>query len=125
MSSIGNFIWFIFAGFWSFITWSIAGIILCISLIGIPLGLQCFKIASFGLFPFGKEVVISSSSASLLLNIIWIVLIGWELALVHFISALFLCLTIVGIPFAKQSLKLTQLCLFPFGVTIIKTNSPY
>ncbi|ESV55431.1 YccF domain-containing protein [Streptococcus pluranimalium] len=120
MSLIGNLIWFIFAGLWSFITWTISGILLCLSIVGIPLGLQCFKIASFGLFPFGKEVVISSRNTSLILNIIWIVLFGWELAIVHLTTAFFLCITIIGIPFAKQCLKLTQMSLFPFGIRIVK-----
>ncbi|MDY4762251.1 YccF domain-containing protein [Streptococcus thoraltensis] len=120
MSFIGNLIWFIFSGFWSFITWSMIGILLCITIVGIPLGLQCFKIASFGLFPFGKEVIISDKGTSLFLNIIWILLFGWELALLHLTFAFFLCLTIIGIPFARQCWKLVQISLFPFGITVIK-----
>ncbi|MEQ9764710.1 YccF domain-containing protein [Streptococcus sp. ZJ151] len=120
MSFIGNVIWFLFAGLWAFIIWTIIGILLCLTIVGIPFGLQCFKIASFGLFPFGKEVILSSRGTSLLLNLIWILLFGWELALLHLTSAFFLCITIIGIPFAKQCLKLTQISLFPFGITIIK-----
>ncbi|MDG3142124.1 YccF domain-containing protein [Streptococcus suis] len=118
MSFIGNLIWFIFAGFWSYLSWTLSGILLCLTIVGIPLGLQCFKIATFGLFPFGKEVVITSNGFSLLLNILWIIFFGWELALIHLTSAFFLCLTIIGIPFAIQSLKLAQISLFPFGVRV-------
>lgn len=120
MSFIGNLIWFIFAGLWSYITWMLSGILLCLTVVGIPLGLQCFKIARFGLFPFGKEILITSNSFSLLLNILWIIFFGWELALIHLTSAFFLCLTIIGIPFAVQSLKLAQISLFPFGVKVVQ-----
>lgn len=118
MKSLGNLIWFLFAGIWSWFTWSIVGIMLCLSIFGIPFGLQCFKIANFGLFPFGKEIIPTSRTGSLLLNLLWIIIFGWELFLVHLTSALLLCLTIIGIPFALQSLKLALLSLFPFGATI-------
>lgn len=121
MTFIGNVIWFVVAGFWSFLSWSLVGLLLCLSIIGIPFGIQCFKIASFGLFPFGKEVIPSNQLSSLLFNILWIVFFGWELFLVHLVTAIALCLTIIGIPFALQSLKLAMLCLFPFGVSVIKS----
>ena len=112
MRLLGNIVWFLCAGLLSFIGWSLAGIILCLTVILIPFGLQCFKIAGFGLFPFGKS--------SLIFNIIWILAIGWELAVIHLASAFLLCITIIGIPFALQSIKMAGISLFPFGITIIK-----
>lgn len=115
MRLLGNLIWFILAGFWSWLAWTCVGILFCMTIIGIPFGLQFFKIARFGLFPFGRNIVPSPRTSSLLLNIIWIVFFGWELALGHLASAFLLCLSIIGIPFAIQSVKLAGLSLFPFG----------
>jgi len=120
MRLLGNIIWFLCAGLLSFIGWSLAGIILCLTVILIPFGLQCFKIAGFGLFPFGKSISPSSNVSSLIFNIIWILAIGWELAVIHLASAFLLCITIIGIPFALQSIKMAGISLFPFGITIYK-----
>ncbi|MDT9558311.1 YccF domain-containing protein [Streptococcus mutans] len=120
MRLLGNIVWFLCAGLLSFIGWSLAGIILCLTVILIPFGLQCFKIAGFGLFPFGKSISPSSNVSSLIFNIIWILAIGWELAVVYLASAFLLCITIIGIPFALQSIKMAGISLFPFGITIIK-----
>lgn len=87
MRLLGNIVWFLCAGLLSFIGWSLAGIILCLTVILIPFGLQCFKIAGFGLFPFGKSISPSSNVSSLIFNIIWILAIGWELAVIHLASA--------------------------------------
>ncbi|MCB5035191.1 YccF domain-containing protein [Streptococcus mutans] len=120
MRLLGNIVWFLCAGLLSFIGWSLAGIILCLTVILIPFGLQCFKIAGFGLFPFGKSISPSSNVSSLIFNIIWILAIGWELVVIHLASAFLLCITIIGIPFALQSIKMAGISLFPFGITIIK-----
>lgn len=120
MRLLGNIVWFLCAGLLSFIGWSLAGIILCLTVILIPFGLQCFKIAGFGLFPFGKSISPSSNVSSLIFNIIWILVIGWELAVIHLASAFLLCITIIGIPFALQSIKMAGISLFPFGITIYK-----
>ena len=120
MRLLGNIVWFLCAGLLSFIGWSLAGIILCLTVILIPFGLQCFKIAGFGLFPFGKSISPSSNVSSLIFNIIWILAIGWELAVIHLASAFLLCITIIGIPFALHSIKMAGISLFPFGITIIK-----
>ena len=120
MRLLGNIVWFLCAGLLSFIGWSLAGIIICLTVILIPFGLQCFKIAGFGLFPFGKSISPSSNVSSLIFNIIWILAIGWELAVIHLASAFLLCITIIGIPFALQSIKMAGISLFPFGITIIK-----
>jgi|SRR6056297_32491 len=121
LSLIGNIIWIIFVGLIEAIGWLLGGIILSLTIIGIPFGLQCFKIAKVQLAPFGKEVVTTNDSGTnLLMNIIWIVFFGWEIAILNLISALIFALTIIGIPFAKQSIKLAKTSLLPFGKKIIK-----
>lgn len=121
LSLIGNIIWIIFGGLIEAIGWLLAGIILSLTIIGIPFGLQCFKIAKVQLAPFGKEVVTTNDSGTnLLMNIIWIVFFGWEIAILNMISALIFAVTIIGIPFAKQSIKLAKISLLPFGKKIIK-----
>lgn len=118
MRVIGNIIWFLFSGFWAWLAWTIIGLIFCLTIIGFPLGVQFLKIANFGLFPFGKDVHIGQSNSSLLLNILWIIFFGWELAIMHLASAALLAFSIIGIPFAIQSLKMVKISLFPFGAKI-------
>jgi len=121
MKLIGNIIWIIFGGLFEAIGWVIAGSLLFITIIGIPFGMQCFKIAGVQLAPFGKDIVTKNDSGTnLLLNIVWIILFGWEIALMNLISAFIFAITIIGIPFAKQNLKLAKISLFPFGKKIIK-----
>lgn len=121
MSLIGNIIWIIFGGFIEAIGWLIAGIIWSITIIGLPVGKQCFKMAKLQLAPFGKDVVDEgTSSLGMIANIIWVIFFGWELALANLISALFFTITIIGIPFAKQNLKLAKVSLMPFGKSIKK-----
>ncbi|GAB6108675.1 YccF domain-containing protein [Fusibacter bizertensis] len=116
MSLIGNLIWIIFGGLLSSIAWLLAGLILCITVIGIPFGMQCFKIAGLTLAPFGKNVELGDFGAfGFLGNILWIAFLGWELCVLHLIAAVILGITIVGLPFAKQHLKLAGLALVPFG----------
>lgn len=119
MSILGNFVWIIFGGLLSAAAWLLAGLLLCLTVIGIPFGLQCFKIAGLSLAPFGREVRPGRFGfGSLLGNILWIIFLGWELCLIHLVSALLLCVTIIGIPFAVQHLKLAQLALVPFGSNV-------
>ena len=121
MSFLGNIIWFIFGGFLEALGWWFAGILWYISIIGIPVGKQCFKMAQLRLAPFGKEVVDEGSNPlGMIANIIWVIFFGWELALINFLSALFFAITIIGIPFAKQNLKLALVSFMPFGKKIIK-----
>ena len=119
MSFLGNLIWIILGGLFSAITWTISGIILCISVIGIPFGLQCFKIAGLTLMPFGRNVEIGEFGATGLLgNIIWLILFGWELCIGHLIFGAILCITVIGIPFGMQHFKLAKLAILPFGAKI-------
>ena len=119
MSLIGNIIWLVFGGILGAIAWFIAGLLLCVTIIGIPFGVQCFKIAGFALWPFGRDVEIGNFGAfGLLLNILWVIILGWELAVFHLVFGVILCITIIGIPFGLQHFKLSMLGLVPFGARI-------
>ncbi|GKX29832.1 hypothetical protein SH1V18_23120 [Vallitalea longa] len=121
MKFLGNFIWIIFGGLISSICWFLAGILLCITIVFIPFGRQCFKISNLVLWPFGSEVDLGNFGAfGLVGNIIWLVLFGWELCLGHFTIGLIYCITIVGIPFGLQHFKFARLALIPFGAKIIR-----
>lgn len=120
MSFLGNLLWIIFGGFLGALGWVISGFICCITIIGIPFGKQCFKMAALQLAPFGKDVRdVSMNVSGTIGNILWIILLGWELALSNLFSAFIFAITIVGIPFAKQSLKLAKLSFMPFGKEIV------
>ena len=118
MSCLGNIIWLIFGGFLTGLGYIIGGVALCLTIIGIPFGLQSIKLGVATFAPFGKEVIATedaNSTLRIIFNVIWLVLFGWEIALVHLLHALVLAITIIGIPFAKQHLKLVPIALFPFG----------
>lgn len=119
MNFLGNIIWLLFGGIIGAIAWSLAGLILCVTIIGIPFGLQCFKISALVLWPFSKEIELGNFGAGgLLFNIIWLIFFGWEFAIGHLIIGLIFCITIVGIPFGLQHFKLAKLGLIPFGAKI-------
>lgn len=117
MKLIGNIIWFIFAGLWGAIGYFLIGLLLCITIIGIPFGKQCFKMAALVLWPFGKSVK-SHFDKHPIINIIWCIFVGWEIAVGFLIIGLIFCITIIGIPFGKQCFKLMQLSFIPFGTSI-------
>jgi uncharacterized membrane protein YccF (DUF307 family) len=114
MNFLGNILWFIIVGLVSFLTWFFVGVLWCITIIGIPFGIQCFKIGSFSLFPFGKKVRTNFDSHPVA-NVIWLIFFGWEIAVGYVIIGAILYITIIGIPFGKQCFKLASLALFPFG----------
>lgn len=118
MRLIGNILWFIFGGFVSGLLWLIAGLLCCITIVGIPFGLQCFKFASLCFMPFGKDVEYRGGTVSFLVNVLWIP-IGFVMALHDFIIGLGWCITIVGIPFGLQFIKLAKLALAPFGARVV------
>ncbi len=121
MSLLGNIIWFIFGGLFESIAWLISGLFWTITIIGIPYGKQCFKMAKMQLAPFGKTVEdTGTTTLGFLANIIWIIFFAWELVLMNLISALIFAVTIIGIPFAKQNIKLAKLSFMPFGKRIVK-----
>lgn len=115
MGCLGNILWFIFGGFVSGLSWLAAGLLWCITIIGIPIGVQCFKFASLSFFPFGKEVEYGGGTVSLLVNIIWLLVTGIPLALEQALLGCLLCITVIGIPFGLQEFKLAKLALMPFG----------
>ncbi|NLZ25338.1 MAG: YccF domain-containing protein [Clostridiales bacterium] len=121
MRVIGNIFWFIFIGLLSAIGWTISGILLCITIIGIPFGKQCFKIAWAVMFPFGKEIRTNFEKHSIG-NILWIIFFGWELALSYIVAGVVFCITIIGIPFGKQCFKLVKLAIAPMGASVVKVN---
>ncbi len=129
MNFLGNLVFFVFGGFLIFLGYVLGGILLCLTIVGIPFGYQCFKIAGGVLAPFGKEVrdINSPDSAlSIVLNIFWIILPGLELAIMHLLLAAFFALTIVGLPIAAQHIKLLPMALLPFGrVMGVKGSDPY
>lgn len=127
MKTIGNILWLLLAGIWQAIVYSLAGLLCCITIIGIPFGIQAFKLAGFTLWPFGRTVVQTGEGSAVLqtvFNVIWILLIGWALFIAAMASALLLCITIIGIPFAVQEFKIGVLGLWPFGRTIEKVYDP-
>ena len=129
MSTLGNILWFVLGGFFMGLGWWLAGALAYLSIIGIPWGRACFVIGQFTFFPFGKEAIdreelsgkrdIGTGVLGLLGNIVWFVLAGWWLALGHLMSAVACFVTIIGIPFAIQHLKLAGIALAPVGKTIV------
>ena len=120
MKTLGNILWIIFGGFLLWLEWVFAGLLLCITVIGIPAGMQCFKIASMALNPFKKEIDYNRAGVgSAVLNILWILVFGWELALTAFVCGALWCITIVGIPFGKQFFKLAAISFMPFGAKVV------
>ncbi|MBR4719977.1 MAG: YccF domain-containing protein [Lachnospiraceae bacterium] len=113
-----NLLWIICGGLLSALGWWITGLLWCITIIGIPVGLQCFKLASVSLNPFGKEVINRGGAGSLLLNILWIIFGGLGLAISNALLGLLLCVTIIGIPFGLQFFKIARVALTPFGAEV-------
>lgn len=118
MSCLGNMIWFLLGGIILGFSWLLTGVLWCITIVGIPVGIQCFKFASLAFFPFGKEVDYGGGVGSLLLNILWLIFGGFELALEAAAIGLVFCITIIGIPFGMQCFKIAKLALMPFGASI-------
>ena len=121
MNLLLNIIWLIFGGFIVVLAYLLGGILLCITIIGIPFGIQCFKLAGLALAPFGREIREKeppSGALAVIMNIIWIILPGLELAIFHLVMALIFALTIIGLPIAAQHLKMTRLALIPFGFEV-------
>lgn len=121
MNLVLNIIWLVFGGFIVVLAYLLGGILLCITIIGIPFGIQCFKLSGLALAPFGREIREKeppSGALAVIMNVIWIILPGLELAIFHLFMALIFALTIIGLPIAAQHLKMTRLALIPFGFEV-------
>ncbi len=124
MRVILNLIWLVLAGFWLAIAYVLVGIVACILIITIPFGIAAFRIANYVLWPFGRTTVPREGAGvgSLIGNIIWIILFGWELALAHLLTGIALCITIIGIPLGLANFKLIPISLLPLGVRIVPSD---
>ncbi|MBO5404534.1 MAG: YccF domain-containing protein [Paludibacteraceae bacterium] len=122
MKFLGNLVWLIMGGLLTAVMYWFAGLLMCITIIGIPFGVQLFKIGMLSLWPFGHELMPKSNDGGcmqLVFNILWIVLGWWEIALTHLTFGLILCCTIVGIPWGMQHFKLALASLIPFGKEVV------
>lgn len=117
MKILGNIIWFLITGLFSGLAYGICGIVLCVTIIFIPFGLQCFKLSRLCFWPFGADVQINFDKHPFA-NVIWLILSGLWICIGFFIAGAIWCVTIIGIPFGLQCFKLAKLSLLPFGATI-------
>ena len=127
MRLILNVIWLVLCGWWMAILYVLFGIIAAIFIITIPFTIACFRIASYVIWPFGRSIEMRRTAgvASLIGNIIWILLFGWELALGHLTAGILLCITIIGIPLGLANFKLIPISLVPLGVRIVRSDELY
>lgn len=118
MSLLGNIIWLIFGGFIAVLGYLLGGLVLCLTIIGIPFGVASFQLAGAVFAPFGKEISRTPTGSGILamiFNVIWILIFGWGIALAHIAGGIALCITIIGIPFGIQHFKLIPVALLPFS----------
>ncbi|MFC8665933.1 YccF domain-containing protein [Streptomyces sp. NPDC057199] len=127
MKTILNIIWLVLSGFWLFLGYVFAGLLLCITIIGIPFGIAAFRIAVYALWPFGRTTVErrDAGAPSFIGNILWVILAGWWLALAHIVTGFLQCITIIGIPLGLANFKLIPVSLFPLGREIVRTDQPF
>lgn len=121
LTVLSNILWVILGGIWLALAWAIIGIVLCITIVGIPFGMQCFKLAKLSLFPYGKKVKLDFS-AHPIANVIWAILGGWEMAICYLVCGVLNCITIIGIGRGVQCFKIMKLAFFPFGARIKSTS---
>ncbi|GHC70485.1 YccF domain-containing protein [Streptomyces flavofungini] len=127
MKTVLNVIWLILCGLWMCLFYLFAGVLLCITIIGIPFGLASFRIGLFALWPFGRKAVErrDAGAPSLIGNVLWVILAGWWLALGHVFTGLLLCVTIIGIPLGLANFKMIPISLLPLGREIVPTDEPF
>jgi uncharacterized membrane protein YccF (DUF307 family) len=122
MSTLGNILWIVLGGgIFLFLEYLLGGVLLCLTIVGIPFGIQCLKLSMLALVPFGKRVEGTDSASgflAVLMNILWILFGGIALAVTHVLFGLLCAITIIGLPFARQHMKLATLALVPFGHTV-------
>ena len=122
MSLIGNILWLVLGGLLTAVMYFFGGLVMCLTIIGIPFGVQLFKLGAYALWPLGRPIVngsISSGCLSVVMNLLWILLGWWEVAVVHLTFGLLFCITIVGIPWGLKHFKIALAAVFPFGKTIV------
>lgn len=122
MNTLGNILWVIFGGLIVFLLYVVGSVVLILTIIGIPFGVQTLKIAGFAIWPFGRKVRAGPKAENalyIIMNVIWILVAGIEIAVVHFILMALFGITIIGIPFAKQHFKLAVIALVPFGHEVV------
>jgi len=119
--TLGNILWFVLAGFWLALLYAVAGVVACLLIVTIPFGIASFRLAGYVIWPFGRTVVWRREAGvwSAIGNVLWVVLLGWELALAHAVTGLLLCITIIGIPLAVANWKMIPLALLPLGREIV------
>jgi uncharacterized membrane protein YccF (DUF307 family) len=132
MSLLLNVLWFVLGGFWMGLGWLLAGLIMIVTIVGIPWARAAFAIASFSFWPFGRVAVdrrlltgrddVGTGAIGVIGNVIWFLLAGWWLALGHLVAAVACAITIIGIPFALQHVKLALLAIAPIGQEIVAVN---
>jgi uncharacterized membrane protein YccF (DUF307 family) len=123
MKTLLNIIWLVLSGFWLFLGYMIAALIMCVLIVTIPWGIAAARIGVYALWPFGKTVIPTPTAGvgSFLGNVVWVVLAGWWIALEHLLSGIALCITIIGIPFGIANFKMIPVALMPLGKRIVDT----
>lgn len=119
MRIISNIIWILFGGIWLALLWALSGILLCITIVGIPFGIQCFKAAGLSFAPYGKKVVLDFAKHPIA-NTLWAIFGGWGMAIAYFFTGVLNCITIIGISKGIQCFKIMKLAFFPFGAEIVR-----
>lgn len=122
LAVIANILWLLFAGWSLLLAWWLAALLVCLTIIGIPVGIPLFRIGLYAAWPFGRYTVREPGPVSTVGNVLWVVFIGWWLALVHVVSAIALAVTIVGIPAAWVDLKLVPMAFAPFGLRVVEVE---
>ena len=117
MKFIGNLVWLIMGGLAEGLAWLLMGIVLCLTIIFIPFGIKCFKIAGLAFAPFGKEVDVDYDDHPIA-NILWLIFMGWQMAVMYFLCGVLFCITIIFIPIGIQCFKMAKVSMFPFGAEI-------
>lgn len=127
MRLLGNLLWLVLAGWWLAISYVVAGVLACLTVVGIPFGIASFRLAGLVMWPFGRTAVFKRDAGvfSFIGNVLWVLLLGWELALAHLFAGLLLCLTVVGIPLGLACWKMVPLALFPLGREIVPVASAH
>ncbi|MFE5411006.1 YccF domain-containing protein [Microbacterium sp. NPDC056569] len=125
MRTLLNIIWLVLSGFWMFLGYMLAGVVLCILILTIPWGIASFRIGLYALWPFGRTIVDKPTSGvgSFLGNVVWVILAGWWLAIGHIVTGIALCITIIGIPLGIASFKLVPISLMPLGKDIVDSRT--